>query len=140
MIEISSHFMIPTLIHGRELTHNPLIARAVLVMVVDDPAGLQMGVDRHCTHILEATLLQIFAYPLGQAVTDRDRASSMALVKDHLTIRVRPDEIAEAAVLLTHLLIAPGIVNHRLQLARRPDPKYISNSTAASKREFLPLR
>ena len=65
--------MIPPLLYGRIFAHDPLKARAVPVVVVDDPAGLQVRVDRHRAHILEAALLQVFADAVGQPVAHRDR-------------------------------------------------------------------
>ena len=56
--------MIPPSVYGWIIAHDILITRAVLIVVVYDPAGLQMGVDRNRTHILEAALLQVFADPV----------------------------------------------------------------------------
>ena len=113
-----SHLMIPLLIYSRVFTHNHLITRTALVMIVDDATGLQVGVDRYCTHIFEAEFLQVLAYPLRQAVADRDRSDIVALVQDRLVARIRPDVFTEAAALFTHLLIAPGIVDNCLYFTR----------------------
>ena len=90
--------MIPPFSDGGICFINPLVARAILFMVVDNPAGLQMGVYRHRTQILEAALLQFFADPVGETVADRDRPDIMALVQDRLANREAPDVIAEATV------------------------------------------
>ena len=60
----SSHLMIPSLSHGRIFIHNLLPAGAVLIVVVNDPTRLQMGVDRDSSHIFEPALLQVFADPI----------------------------------------------------------------------------
>ena len=49
-------------------------------MVIYDPAGLQVGVDRYRTHIFEAAPLQVFTDPVGKAIADRDRSDIMSLV------------------------------------------------------------
>ena len=66
-------------------------------MVIDDPAGLQMRINRHLTHILKAPLLQILADPLRQPITDGDLPTGfvMSVVKDRLVIGVCPNIIAE---------------------------------------------
>ena len=46
--------MIPPLVYGWILTNNSLIARTFLVVIVDDPTGLKVGVNRHRTNILES--------------------------------------------------------------------------------------
>ena len=97
---------------------DPLITRAVPVVVVDDPAGLQVGVDRDRAYILEAAFFQVFADPVGQAVADRDRPDIMSLIQDGFPVGIRPDIIAKAPKFLPYLLIAPGIVDHSPDLAR----------------------
>ena len=56
--------MIPPLFDRGIRLIDPLAARAVPVRVVDDPAGLQVRVDRDRADILESSLLQIFADPV----------------------------------------------------------------------------
>ena len=113
--------MIPTFSDGGiRLVYLPE-ARAFLVVVVDDTAGLQVGVDRYRTHILEAALLHVFADSVGETVADRDRPDIMPLIQDRFATREAPDVIAEAAMLFAHLNIASGIVDHRLHLAQRAD-------------------
>ena len=41
-----------------------LIAGAFRIMIADDAAGLQVRIDRHRTHILEAALLEILTDPV----------------------------------------------------------------------------
>ena len=113
--------MIPPLIHGWVLAHYPLIARAFLVVVVYNPAGLQMGVDRNCADILEAAFLQILTDLVGQTVTDRDRPCIMPLIEDCFTAGIRPDVVTETAILLPHFLITPCIIDYRMHFAGRAD-------------------
>ena len=80
-----------------------------------------MGVDRHRTYVLESELLQVFADLIRKAVADRDRSDIMPLVEDRLATGEAPDVIAEAAMLLAYLLIAPGIIDHSLHFTRRAD-------------------
>ena len=113
--------MIPLFSDGEICLIDILITRAVLIVIVDDPACLQVRVYRHCSHVLETTLLQVFTDLIGQAVADRYQAIIVTLIKDSLTAGEAPDVIAETAELLPHLLIASGIVDHSLHLTRRPD-------------------
>ena len=53
----SPHPQFPLHSHNRILPHNPLVARTLLIMIVDDPARLQMRIDRYRTHILDPALL-----------------------------------------------------------------------------------
>ena len=52
--------MIPPLVHGEVHFVNSLIARAILIVVIDDPTGLQVRVKRYRPNIFEAALLQDF--------------------------------------------------------------------------------
>ena len=71
------HLMIPPFPDSGICLIDLLVAWAVFVVVVDDPAGLQVGVDRHRAHILEAALLQVFTDLVREAITDRDRSDVM---------------------------------------------------------------
>ena len=113
--------MIPTLGYGWVHVVDPLIAWAVPVVVVDDSAGLQVGVDRDRAHVLKAALFQILADPVRQAVADGNRAGVMSLVQDGFALGPGPDVIAEAPKFLSYLLVASGIVDHCPDLARRAD-------------------
>ena len=86
-------------------------------MVVDNPAGLQVGIDCNCAYKFEAAFLQIFTDSVGEPVADRNRSSIMPLIQDCLPIGIRPNISAKAPVFLTHLLIAPGIVDYSLNFA-----------------------
>ena len=111
-------FVIPPPVYCRIYVIDPLKTRAVPVVVVDDPAGLQMGVDRDRAHILETALFQVFADPVGQTVADRDRTHVMSLIQDGFAVGIRPNIIAKAPIFLLYLPVAPGVVDHCLDLAR----------------------
>ena len=76
--------MIPPFVHSRIFAHNPLVTWAVLVVIIDNPTSLQMGVDRHCTDVFKTAFLQVLADPVRQTVTDRDWSGSMALIQNCL--------------------------------------------------------
>ena len=76
--------MIPPFIHCRISVYYLMSARAVLVVIVDYSADLQMRVDRHGSNIFEPALLQILADPVRQAVTDWYWSSRMPLIQDCL--------------------------------------------------------
>ena len=57
--------MIPPLMYGWMHIIDPLIAWTIPVMVVDDPAGLQVGLDGDRADILEAAFFQVLADPVG---------------------------------------------------------------------------
>lgn len=57
-----------------------LAARASGIVVVNDAAGLEVGVNSDTADILKTALLQVFADSFRQAVSDRNRALGMALV------------------------------------------------------------
>ena len=116
--------MIPPFAHGRISIHDPVPTWAVFVMVIDDPARLQMGINRDRSDILEAALLQVFADLVRQAVADRDRPDVMPLIQNRLSFGITPDVITEAAKLLAHFPVTPGIVDYRPHLARRPDHSF----------------
>ena len=56
--------MIPLLVYSRIHAHDLLITWTVFIVVIDDPAGLQVGVNRDRSDVLEASFLQILAYLL----------------------------------------------------------------------------
>ena len=72
--------MIPPFSYGGIRLIDLPIARTILVVVIDDPAGLQVGVYRYRSHILETALLQVFTDPVGETVADWDRSDIMSLV------------------------------------------------------------
>ena len=84
----------------------------VPVVVVNNPASLQMGVNCDRADILEAAFFQVFADPVGQAVADRDRTGVMPVIQDGFPAGIRPDIIAKAPMFLPYFPIAPGIVDH----------------------------
>ena len=53
----SPHLQLPLHSHNRILPHNPLVARTLLIMIVDNPARLQMRIYRYRSHILKPALL-----------------------------------------------------------------------------------
>ena len=72
------HFVIPALYYRRIPAVDPVIAGAVFIVVIDDPAGLQVGIDRDRADIFEAAFLQIPADLIRQAVADWDRSGVMS--------------------------------------------------------------
>ena len=58
-----------------------LVAGAIPVMIIDDSACLEVGVNRDCAHILEATLFQILSDPVRKTVADRDCSDIVPLVQ-----------------------------------------------------------
>ena len=70
--------MIPALDYRRIPAVDPVIAGAVFIVVIDDPAGLQVGIDRDRADIFEAAFLQIPADLIRQAVADWDRSGVMS--------------------------------------------------------------
>jgi len=53
----SPHLQFPLHSHNRIFPHNPLVARTLLIMIIDNPARLQMRIYRNRTHILKPALL-----------------------------------------------------------------------------------
>ena len=113
--------MIPAFVHGRVFRHDMLIAWAVFIVITDNPAGLQVGIDRDRTDIFEAALLQIFADPVRKPVAHRDRSCRMSLVEDCFTAGKAPHVIAEGAELLPDFPVTPGVVDHGLHLSLGAD-------------------
>lgn len=103
--------MVARHVHSWKSLNDPLVARAFLIMVFDDPAGLQVGVDCDCSHILESTLFQIPADSVGQAITDRNRSCAVSVIQDRFLISIFPKIIAEGAELRTDCLVTPGIID-----------------------------
>ena len=96
-----------------------LAARASGIVVVDDAAGLKMGVEGHGADVLKAPLLQIFANPFRQAVADRNLSFGMALVEDGLAAGEAPKVVTKASEFVAQFLTAAGIVDDGLYLPRR---------------------
>ena len=82
------HLKILLFFHCRVMLCNLPITRTGFVMVIDDPACLQMRIDRHGTDIPKAALFQIFADPIRQSIADRNRALTRSeerrVVKPHV--------------------------------------------------------
>ena len=87
--------MIPALYDRRMSAVDSVIAQAVLIMVIDDSAGLQVGVYRDRTDVFETALLQVPADLIRQTVADRDRSCVVSLIEDRFSIGKAPDIIAE---------------------------------------------
>ena len=60
----SPHLQLRLHSHSRVFPHNPLVARTLLIMIVDNPARLQVRIYRNRTHILKPALLQVFTNSL----------------------------------------------------------------------------
>ena len=112
------HLMVPSLPDSGMAFVDLYIARTILVVVIDDATGLQMGIDRHSSHVLKPALLEVFTDPVGEAVADRDSAFVMSLVQNRFAAREAPDIITEAAVLLANTLIASSIIDHSQHFTR----------------------
>lgn len=120
--------MVTALFYGRVHGVDLLIARAVLIMVVDDPAGLQVRVYRDRANILETTFFEILADPGGKPIADRDGTDIMTVVENGFAVGVCPDVVAKAAELFAYPLIAPGVIDHGKDLARGADHTLLSQN------------
>lgn len=109
--------MIPALYNRRMSAVDSVIAQAVLIMVIDDSADLQVGVYRDCTDVFETALLQVPADLIRQTVADRNRSCVVSLIEDRFPIGKALDIIAEAAEFLPHLSVTPRVVDHCLHFA-----------------------
>lgn len=118
---LSIDFFIPSLVHRRMGFQDFLPTRAGYIVVVDDAAGLKVGVDGHGTDILKAPLLQIFAQPVRQAVADGNFPLIVTLVEDDFSVTKAPDVIGKAAELVPHFLTALSIADDGPNLSRRAD-------------------
>ena len=79
---------------------------------------MQVRINCDSTHVFEAALLEILTDSVGQSVANRDRPFIMILIENRFTPGVSPDVITEAPELLPHLLVAPGVIDNSLNLAR----------------------
>lgn len=109
-------FQIPPFPNRRILRVDSMEAWAGVVVIVDDAAGLQMGIYRHRAHVLKAVTLQLPGDLVGQAVADGDFSFFVSYIQDGFAPGMSPQPIAEAAVLLPDFLKAPGVVDYRLDL------------------------
>ena len=97
------------------------VAGAVLPMIVDDPAGLQMGIDRYCSQILEAVCLQLLCDLIRQAVTDRNTAVLMPHIQDRFSTRMRPEPVTEAAMFPADFPETLSVIDNRFDLSAGTD-------------------
>ena len=105
-LRISCCFVIPALSYRRLSLVDLPIAGTVSVMVIDDAACLQMGINRNRSDVLEATPLHVFADAVRETVADRNRPHVMSLVQDGSVSGKAPDIVTEGAVFLAHPLAA----------------------------------
>lgn len=98
-----------------------LAARASSIVVVNDAAGLEVGVNSDTADILKTALLHIFADSFRQAVADRNRSLGMALVEDGFAAGEAPKIVTKASEFVAQFLTAAGIVDDSLYLPRRAD-------------------
>ena len=103
-------FPVPAFPHRGIGRIDPLIAGTVLIVIVHDAAGLQVGIHRDAAHVLEAVFLQFLCDLIRQAVPCRNTLALMADIQDCLSIAVFPQPVAEASVLRPDFLKAPGVV------------------------------
>ncbi len=75
-------FQVPSFPYGRILIIDPLVAWAVLPVVIDHPAGLQEGIHHNRTEILEPVPLQFPGDPVGQTIGYRNLSLIMSVVQD----------------------------------------------------------
>ena len=85
-----------------------VIAGAAFRMVVDDSAGLKVGIDRYCSQIFKAVFLQLFGNLIRQTVADGNAAFFMTDIEDCPAAGMCPKPVAETAVFLTDYLKTPG--------------------------------
>ena len=81
-------------------------------MVVDNAAGLQMGIDRDRTHIFQSPLFQVGTDPVRQTVSGWDVDFLVAHIEVSLSPGKLPDVLAERAKLFPYLLKTLRIVNN----------------------------
>ena len=62
---------------GRMVLQKRSIAEAAFQMVIDDAAGLQMGINCDASQVFEATALQFFGNAVRQAIGGRDISQGM---------------------------------------------------------------
>ena len=59
-----------------------MVAGAGVAVIVDDAAGLEVGIHRHRAHVLEAVGFQFPSDLIGQDVADGDFALFVAHIQD----------------------------------------------------------
>ena len=79
-------FKIPSFADGRVASVDPLVAGALVAVIVDDPARLQMRVDRYCTEVFEAAPFQFPADPVGETVAYRNIAFFMSVISNGFAV------------------------------------------------------
>lgn len=100
---------------------NDLAAQASGIVVVDDAAGLEVGVNSDTADILKTALLHIFADSFRQAVADRNRSLGMTLIENRFSAGEAPEVVAQASEFVAQFLTAAGIVDDSLYLPERAD-------------------
>ncbi len=93
-----------------------LISKTAFPMVVEDAAGLQMGINCNGTHVFQPPLFQLDANPVRQAVFCWNDPFLVAHVEIGLPLGEAPDEVAERTKLLPYFLKALGIADDRFDL------------------------
>src|SRR5699024_9075578 len=117
----SIHLFISPSDHSGISIQDLFAAGAVLIVIIDDTARLQMRIYGDRAYILKAPFFQVLTDPGRQSVADWYSAGVMPLIQDGFPIGVRPDIIAKSTELLTHFLIAAGVIDDRIYFARRTD-------------------
>ena len=114
-------FVIFSFRHRRMAVDNDLAAQASGIVVVDDAAGLEVGVNSDTADILKTALLHIFADSFRQAVADRNRSLGMTLIENRFSAGEAPEVVAQASEFVAQFLTAAGIVDDSLYLPERAD-------------------
>ena len=73
------------LLHSGVMLYQIMIPETSFHMVINHPAGLEMGVNRDRTQVLETAFPQILAELPGQGVLSRDFSLLMACVENGLS-------------------------------------------------------
>ena len=89
------------------------VARAVFIVVVDDPTSLQVRVDRYRTEIFEAALFKLLADFVRQTVADGYISVIVLVIQNRVVIGKAPQPTIKAAILLTKLSEAFCVVDDR---------------------------
>ena len=80
-----SRLLLIPLLHSGVMLYQIMIPETSFHMVINHPAGLEMGVNRDRTQVLETAFPQILAELLGQGVLGRDFSLLMACVENGLS-------------------------------------------------------